>query len=209
MAVTKYKDQRVGVFMDVSNMYHSARNLFTSRVNFGKILERATDGRKLVRAIAYVIKATSPEEQPFLEALEKAGFEVKLKDLQVFSDGSKKGDWDVGLALDAIKLAHRLDAVVLVTGDGDFRPLVSFLQETHGCRVEVLAFGESVSGKLREAADEFVDLSADKRTFLLPIRAALRPRRPRFLGGRGPWERSANQPRSEQEERQTEGKMEN
>lgn len=188
MTTLKQKEQRVGIFMDVSNMYHSARNLFTARVNFGKILEQATADRKLIRAIAYVIKATGPDEQPFLEALEKAGFEVKLKDLQVFADGSKKGDWDVGIALDAIKFADRLDTVVLVTGDGDFRPLVTYLQESKGCRIEVMAFGESSSQKLKEAADEFIDLSADKKTFLLPIRAALRPRRPRFLGGRPQWD---------------------
>lgn len=179
----KLKDQRVGIFMDVSNMYHSARNLFTSRVNFGKVLEQATADRRLIHATAYVIKTASPEEQPFLEALEKAGFTVKMKDLQVFSDGSKKGDWDVGMAVDTIKMSSKLDVVVLVTGDGDFVPLITYLRESQGCRVEVMGFGASASGKLKEAADEFLDLANDKKTFLLPIRAALRPRRPRFLGG--------------------------
>ncbi len=183
MSNVTHKEQRVGVLMDVSNMYHSARNLFTARVNFGKILEQATGDRKLVRAVAYVIKSTSPDEQPFLEALEKAGFEIKQKDLQVFSDGSKKGDWDVGIAIDAVKLSPRLDVVVLVTGDGDFAPLIAYLKHL-GCRAEVMAFGQSSSLKLREEADDFMDLAADKKTFLLPIRAALRQRRPRFLGGR-------------------------
>lgn len=169
--------------MDVSNMYHSARSLFTARVNFGEVLERAIAGRRLIRAIAYVIKSATPEEQPFLEALDKAGFEMRTRELQVFADGSKKGDWDVGLAMDAVRLAEKVDAVVLVTGDGDFRPLALYLREAKGCRVEVMAFGESSSLKLREAAEEFIDLSADKKSFLLPIRAALRPRRPRFLGG--------------------------
>lgn len=164
-------------------MYHSARSLFTARVNFGEVLERATADRRLVRAIAYVIKSASPEEQPFLDALDKAGFEVRTKELQVFADGSKKGDWDVGLAIDAVRLADKMDSVVLVTGDGDFCPLATYLRDAKGCRVEVMAFGESSSLKLREAADEFIDLSADKKSFLLPIRAALRPRRPRFLGG--------------------------
>lgn len=166
-------------------MYHSARSLFTARVNFGEVLERAVAGRRLIRAIAYVIKSATPEEAPFLEALDKAGFEMRTRELQVFADGSKKGDWDVGLAMDAVRLAEKVDAVVLVTGDGDFRPLALYLREAKGCRVEVMAFGESSSLKLREAAEEFIDLSADKKSFLLPIRAALRPRRPRFLGGGG------------------------
>ncbi|MBI3115056.1 MAG: NYN domain-containing protein [Candidatus Kerfeldbacteria bacterium] len=183
----KLKDQRVGVFMDVSNMYHSARNLFSARVNFGKILERAASDRQLIHATAYAIKTQSPDEQPFLEALDKAGWQVKQKELQVFSDGSKKGDWDVGLAVDTIKFASKLDVIVLVTGDGDFRPLVGYLKESHGCRVEVMGFGASSSHKIKEEADEFIDLAEDQKTFLLPIRASLRlrPRRPRFLGGKG------------------------
>lgn len=182
----KHKNQRIGIFMDVSNMYHSARNLFTARVNFGKILEQASDSRQLIRAFAYVIKSPSPDEQPFFDALQKSGFELKMKELQIFSDGSKKGDWDVGIAVDAIAFSEKLDTIVLVTGDGDFVPLINFLRNSKGCRVEVMAFGQSSSQRLKEAADEFIDLSDDKKTFLLPIRAALRPRRPRFLGGGAP-----------------------
>jgi len=183
----KTTEQRVGVFVDVANMYYSAKNIHGTRVNFGKILEDAATDRHLVRALAYVIKAASPDEQKFFEALDKQGFEVKMKDLQVFPGGAKKGDWDVGITVDAIKMANRLDAVVLVTGDGDYIPLVRYLQEARGCRVEVMAFQESTSMKLREAADVFIDLSGDKKKYLLPIRPGLRPSipRPRFLS-RGP-----------------------
>jgi len=168
---SKHKEQRVGVFVDGSNMYHSSKALYQTNVNFGKILEQAVAGRRLVRAIAYVIKSSaSNEEQTFFDALEKQGFEVKMKDLQVFSSGAKKGDWDVGITIDAIKIADRLDAIVLVSGDGDFTPLVEFLQMTKGCRVEIMAFGESAALRLKESADEFVDLSSDRKTFLLPIR---------------------------------------
>lgn len=156
--------------MDVANMYHSARNLFGSKVNFGNILLEAVASRKLIRAIAYVIRAESPEEQKFFEALDKQGFEVKMKDLQVFWGGQKKGDWDVGITVDAIKLADRLDTIVLVTGDGDYLPLLSYLKNNKGCKVEVMAFSESCSSKLKEEADEFLDLSKDKRRYLLPIR---------------------------------------
>ncbi len=161
----KHKDQRVGVFIDVQNMYYSARNLYGARVNFGSILEQAVSGRKLIRAIAYVIKAEAPEEAKFFEALDKQGFELKMKDLQVFVGGAKKGDWDVGIAIDAISMAPKLDAVVLVTGDGDFVPLVQFLQFL-GQRVEVIAFGDTVSNKLVEQADDYFDLTTQLNKFL-------------------------------------------
>jgi uncharacterized LabA/DUF88 family protein len=172
---SKHKDQRVGVFVDGSNMYHSSKALYQTNVNFGKILEQAVAGRRLLRAMAYVIKSSAQDEQLFFDALKKQGFEVRSKDLQVFSSGAKKGDWDVGIALDTISLAERLDTIVLVSGDGDFAPLVEFLQRTKGCRVEVMAFGESASLKLKEVADEFVDLSADRKTFLLPLRPFRNP----------------------------------
>lgn len=170
----KHTEQRVGVFIDVANMYYSAKNLYNNaRVHFGNILESAVAGRKLIRAMAYVIKAASPDEQLFFDALQKQGFEVKIKDLQIFWGGAKKGDWDVGISVDAIKLASRLDAVVLVTGDGDFAPLVTYLQDNKGCLVEVMAFGESTSAKLREVADEYIDLSGDLGRFLLRGRVSL------------------------------------
>ncbi len=162
----KHPDQRVGVFVDVQNMYHSAKNLYKAKVNFGKILEIAVSGRKLIRAIAYVIRSQSKEEEGFFEALDKQGFEIKLKDLQIFYGGMKKGDWDVGMAVDAITLAPSLDVIVLVTGDGDFVPLVKYLQY-HGKQVEIIAFGQTTSSKLRETADTFTDLSENKRKFLI------------------------------------------
>lgn len=162
----KHKDQRVGVFVDVQNMYYSARNLYGSRVNFANILQQAVEGRKLIRAVAYVVKAESPEEIKFFEALDKQGFEVNMKDLQVFVGGAKKGDWDVGITIDAITMSNKLDVVVLVTGDGDFLPLVQYLQFL-GQRVEVIAFAETASARLKEQADDFFDLSGDKARFLL------------------------------------------
>lgn len=165
--MVKYLNQRVGVFVDVQNMYHSAKNLFGSNVNFARLLESAVAERQLIRAIAYVIRSKSHEEQGFFEVLSRQGFEVKMKDLQVFPGGMKKADWDIGMAVDAVKLAEKLDVIVLVTGDGDFVPLVNYLKENKGCRVEVMAFQETASAKLIEAADEFIDLSRQKRKFLI------------------------------------------
>lgn len=165
--MSKPKSQRAGVFIDVSNMYHCARHLYNSYVNFGQILKDVVAGRQLIRAIAYVVSADVEQEKAFFEALEKLGFEVKEKELQVFADGSKKGDWDVGISVDAITLADRLDAIVLVSGDGDFIPLVNFLKHNKGSKVEVVAFGRSCSGKLIEEADEFLDLDKDSKRYLM------------------------------------------
>jgi len=163
----KHKEQRVGVFIDVANMYHSAKNLYSARVNFEEVLKTATAGRKLIRAIAYVIRSESDEEKPFFGALASQGFEVKAKDLQIFAGGAKKADWDVGIAMDAIKLADKLDSVILVSGDGDYVPLVVYLKENKGCQVEVLAFGKTTSAKLLEAVDDFIDLGQDPKKYLI------------------------------------------
>ncbi len=167
MSIIKHKEQRVGVFIDTQNLYHTARNLYNSKVNFGDIVKDAVAERALVRAIAYVISTESGEEQNFFDALAKVGIETKTKDLQIFSGGSKKADWDVGLAVDAIKMAPKLDTIILLTGDGDFVPLVEYLQMHSGCQVEVVSFGKSTSSKLIESCDEFFDLDLDTDRYLI------------------------------------------
>lgn len=167
MPVIKHPAQRVGVFIDTQNLYHSAKNLYRSRVNFANVLKEAVGERTLVRAIAYVIKTESGEESGFFDALTKIGIETKVKDLQIFSDGAKKADWDVGLAIDAAKLAPKLDTVILATGDGDFVPLIEYLDMNQGCQVEVISFGKSSSGKLKEAAHAFTDMCEDPRKYLI------------------------------------------
>ena len=166
MAVIKHKEQRVGVFIDTQNLYHSARNLYKGRVNFGTVLKDAVTGRKLVRAVAYVITTEAGDEKNFFEALTKLGIETKTKDLQIFHTGTKKGDWDVGLTVDAIKMANRLDSVVIISGDGDFIPLVEYLQ-TMGVQVEVVSFSKSTSSMLRETADDFVDLAENPKKYII------------------------------------------
>jgi uncharacterized protein (TIGR00288 family) len=166
MAVIKQKNQRVGIFIDTQNLYHSAKNIYGSKVNFDQVVKESLAGRYLTRAVAYVITTESGEEKGFFEALEKIGIETKTKNLQIFAGGSKKGDWDVGLAVDAIKLASKLDAIVLVTGDGDFVPLVEYLKN-QGCQVEVASFGKSTSARLIEVADDFIDLDENPRKYLI------------------------------------------
>ena len=162
----KHPDQRVGVFIDVQNMYYSAKNLYGAKVSFGNIVKEGVAGRKLVRAIAYVVRTEGKEEQPFFDALYNLGIETKERPLQVFYGGEKKADWDVGLAVDAIKTSEIVDVVIVASGDGDYVPLVEYLKN-QGRRVEVFAFGKSASAKLKEAADEFVDLSDEPKRFLI------------------------------------------
>ncbi len=177
MSIIKHPEQRVGVFIDTQNVYHSAKNLYHTRANFGNILKDSVAGRRLVRARAYSVTTESGEEKGFFDALSKIGIEMITKDLQVFFGGAKKADWDVGLAVDAITAAPKLDTVILVTGDGDFVPLVQYLQRHSGCQVEVVSFGRSTSGKLKEAADDFLDLDEEPRRYLLNFRGGTR--RPR------------------------------
>lgn len=167
MPVIKHKAQRVGVFIDTQNIYHSAKNIHHAKANFAAIMKEAVDGRVLIRAMAYVVTTESGEESAFFGALEKAGIEVRSKPLQIFLGGAKKADWDVGLAIDAVTLAPKLDSVILLTGDGDFVPLVKYLQNTHGCQVEVVTFGRSASGRLIEACDDFLDLDKNPRKYLI------------------------------------------
>jgi len=157
-SVSRNTDQRIGIFVDVQNMFYSARTLYQSKVDYGKLLEELVNGRKLVRAIAYVVQKPDVDQRGFLEALRRAGFEARVKELTVRDDGSTRGDWDVGLTVDALSLAHRLDTIVLVTGDGDFVPLANALKQ-RGCRVEVISFEQTTSNELIRNCDEFTAIS--------------------------------------------------
>jgi uncharacterized LabA/DUF88 family protein len=185
-----YSNQRVGIFVDAQNLYHSAKNLYRGRVNYGELIKYLVGERELIRAMAYVVKsegieaaradglrrfgpppakaagASTSSEAAFFEALEKAGLELRLKDLQIYAGGMKKADWDVGMAVDAIRMSSFLDVVILVTGDGDFLPLVDYLKWGVGRFVEVAAFKRSASAKLQEAADKFINIEEIPRIII-------------------------------------------
>ena len=184
MAIIKHPGQRVGVFIDTQNLYHSAKNIYHARVNFGNVLKDSVEDRRLIRARAYLVTTESGEETAFLEALTNMGIEPKTKDLQIFDGGAKKGDWDVGMAVDAITASSKLDTVILFTGDGDFVPLVEYLKIHAGCQVEVVSFGRSTSGRLKEVADHFLDLDQNPKRYLINYRGTGASRRG-ARGGRG------------------------
>ncbi len=174
--------QRVTVLVDTQNLYHSAKNLHNSRINFAELMRLCIQDRQVVRALAYVIKTDTPEERTFFDALEKSGLELKVKDLQVFAGGAMKGDWDVGIAVDGISLMHKSDVVVLACGDGDLIPLVKYLQ-TNGVIVEAVSFGRSTSLKLKEAVNNFIDLDEHRKVLMRSSSPTRAPRRGGTSGG--------------------------
>lgn len=162
----RYEGHRVGVFVDVQNFYYSAKNLYDALPNYKAMLKDAINDRQLICAFAYVISANMPKQNDFFEALKTAGIEVKQKDLQYFPGGIKKGNWDVGIAVDILRFMNRVDVVVLASGDGDFADLVDYLKN-QGVKVEIMAFGRTCSNRLIEEADEFIDLDKNPKKYLL------------------------------------------
>ena len=140
-------------------MFYSAKTLHQSKIDYRKLREEILQGRKLVRAIAYVVQKPDVDQSGFLEALRRSGYEIKKKELTLREDGSPKGDWKMGIAMDAIALASRLDTIVLVSGDGDFVPLVEALQ-ARGCRTELVSFQQSTSKDLAGTCDQFIPIEA-------------------------------------------------
>lgn len=160
-------NRRVGVFIDVQNMYYSARNLFNRKVNFPKIVQETTGDGQLVRALAYAVTTETGDESPFLEALEKNNIEVIAKDLIEYDSGHKKANWDVGMAIDVVRMVDMLDVVVMVSGDGDFAPLADYVRGK-GRIFHVASFRESTSSELLEVTDVYTNLSEQPEIFLMP-----------------------------------------
>jgi uncharacterized LabA/DUF88 family protein len=158
--------QRVAVLVDVQNLYYSAKNIYNAHVSYKSLLALTVGSRILTRAIAYVIRTPQRVEESFFEAINTSGFEVKEKNLQVFADGAMKGDWDLGIAMDAIRLGHKVDSIILCSGDGDYVPVVNYLQQALGCLVEVAAFKQTANKELTEICDDFIDLDENKEQVL-------------------------------------------
>lgn len=147
-------EQRIGVFVDVQNMFYSAKCLHQAKLNFATLLEDITRKRKLIRALTYIIQTPENDQSGFIAALKNIGYEIRSKELKQRADGSSKGDWDMGIAIDAVAMASRLDVICLVSGDGDFVDLVNMLK-SQGLKVEVYSFPGSTADSLIEAATEY------------------------------------------------------
>lgn len=142
--------QRVAVLVDVQNMFYSAKNLKNGKIDYDKLLDYIVDGRTCVRSIAYVVRKPEVNQNAFLDALSQFGYDVKIKDVKSRTHGSTS--WDVGIAVDAITFADKVDTIVLVTGDGDISACIPVLK-AKGVRVEVCAFQGTISSDLVHSAD--------------------------------------------------------
>jgi len=155
------RDQlRVGIFVDVQNMFYAAKKLDGARINYEAMLDNIVSGRRLIKAVAYIVESSEIDQSGFISVLEKKGYQVRRKELKSFGDGTAKGDWDMGMAIDMIEMASQLDVVALVSGDGDFVSLVRLIKKI-GPRVELYAFGHNLSTELREVSDQFFEISSD------------------------------------------------
>jgi uncharacterized LabA/DUF88 family protein len=152
--------QRVGVFVDVQNMFYAAKDRYNARLDYIKLLDMIVGDRMVVAATAYVVQMPEVDQTAFISFLEHNGYYVKSKELRMRLDGSAKGDWDMGIAIDIISMLDDLDVVILASGDGDFCALVEMVKEK-GCRVEVVAFPHNTSIDLQQAADEFFPIGGD------------------------------------------------
>jgi uncharacterized LabA/DUF88 family protein len=153
---------KVAIFLDVPNLIYAAEQIGV-RVHFGKLLDYLTEGRQLVRATAYAPITDDPltrfEAQRFVQPVIGQGWKVVTKPWKRFSDGSMKANFDIELAVDILTMSDRLDVVVLLSGDGDFRRVCE-LVESKGVRVEVVAFATSTAIELRAVADQYTDLGS-------------------------------------------------
>ncbi len=151
---------RVGVFVDVQNMFYAAKKINGARLDYESMLDTIVSGRRLIKALAYIVESSEIDQSGFISVLEKKGYQVRRKELKSFFDGTAKGDWDMGIAIDIIEMAAFLDVVALVSGDGDFVSLVRLVKKI-GPKVELYAFGHNLSSELRETSDQFIELGPD------------------------------------------------
>ncbi len=161
-----FRNQRVAVFLDIQNLYYSARDVFGRKVNFEAVLNKILRDRVLIRAIAYLVRLKGVEQKGFINTLKSIGYQVKVKDPKIFKRFDDNGnlwttikaDWDMGIAMDAIALSEKMDVAILISGDGDFTDLVRYLH-TKGVKVEIVAFKQTAAKELIEVSDEFIDLT--------------------------------------------------
>lgn len=153
--------ERVVILVDVQNIYYTVRQGFATGFDYNRFWREVTDGREVVKAIAYATDRGDAKQQQFQNILRAIGFEVKLKPYVQRSDGSRKGDWDVGIAVDAMEFAGLADRVVLAAGDGDFTVLVERIQDLFQIKVDVFGVTEFTAFSLIRAASKFIPIEGD------------------------------------------------
>ena len=147
---------QLGIFVDVQNIYYTTKAEFNRQFNYRSLWKALSERGEIATAIAYATARNTPDEGQlkFQSALRHIGFEVKLKPYIQRVDGSAKGDWDVGITIDVLEAAPKLDQVVLLSGDGDFDLLVDKIKQVHSVRVSVVSVAKLTANSLVRAADE-------------------------------------------------------
>lgn len=152
---------KVAIFVDIQNVYYTVREAYGRNFDYNAFWAQATADREVVKAFCYAIERGDQKQREFQNILRAIGFNVKLKPFIQRADGSAKGDWDVGIALDAIEYAEQADVIVLVSGDGDFDLLAHKIRAKYGKKVEVYGVPQLTAASLINAASEFIAIDKD------------------------------------------------
>ena len=152
---------KVAVFADVQNIYYTVKQQYHCHFDYGAFFEQATSGRSIVKALAYATDKGDRKQIDFQQILKRMGFEIKLTPFLQRRDGSAKGDWDVGIALDMVEYAKRVDTIILASGDGDFTAVVDKIRHEHNVSVEIYGVPDLTASALIESATRFVPIQGN------------------------------------------------
>ncbi|MDG1873134.1 MAG: NYN domain-containing protein [Mariniblastus sp.] len=153
--------KKVAIFVDVQNVYYTTRQAFGKQFDYRAFWSRVTADREVIGAFAYAIERNDTKQKAFQQILRNIGFEVKLKPYIQRSDGSSKGDWDVGITLDLIENAETADVIVLASGDGDFDLALERAKTKFGVSTEVFGVEQLTAGSLIRAANLFFAIEGE------------------------------------------------
>jgi len=152
--------KKTALFVDVQNLYYTTRDAYARHFDYNAFWAAATADREIVKAIAYAIDRGDEKQRQFQQILRAIGFEVRLKRYIQRADGSAKGDWDVGIALDVMEYAAQADVVILGSGDGDFEELVRRVIAKHAVEVEIYGVPALTAAALKAAATRFIPIDS-------------------------------------------------
>jgi uncharacterized LabA/DUF88 family protein len=147
--------EKIAIFVDVQNIYYTTRHAYSRQFNYRRFWQHISHQGDIILANAYAINKGDQQQQKFQSALKHIGFDIKLKPYIQRSDGSSKGDWDVGIAIDVLETAEQADTIVLLSGDGDFDLLLTKVSQKYGCKTEVYGVCELTANSLVNAASIF------------------------------------------------------
>ena len=153
--------KKIAIFVDVQNIYYTTRDSFGRQFNYRKLWQQLSEKNEIVSATAYAIARNDDSQIKFQDALKHMGFEVKLKPYIQRSDGSAKGDWDVGITIDVIQTAPEVDTIILLSGDGDFDLLLKKINSDYAVKTEVYGVAELTAHSLMNAASTFHPIEKD------------------------------------------------